>query len=627
MVDLIAGAFCTNKAGHASRLMAPLHSSVFADGSESTLIADERLTVFASNKTIASRFEANVFIAYLGEITGYLVPIPYDDKNDNLDILRYLYEQHGIGFARHVNGHFVIILWDKNNDQFLLIQDKFPGIKTCYWSRTNEYLFFSNYIKPLLVIRPECRKTLNKRGLYKFLKHAYISAPDTIFEGISQIDAGELLKVKGGKLTKEMYDPWRFASEKITDKTEALENYKELLDGSIKSYCSNHSQCGFFLSGGYDSSVNVAIGKKHISNPIVTIGVGSENLSSDAPFARKVSDLCKTTHYEYNVKGPEIDDLPLIIWQTENPYYDPGIILTHCAMRLAKLYVKCVIGGDGVDQFFGSCSSVVFSRYCLTKKSGGLYRLVLEAINRLFSISFLESNFFLQKVKSKLIGKYDVNDWIGGYGFRNCDIKYILRKKFYFEQSIDNWSVPDHDLAAFFEFCCTVVKKPYVLHSILFKTGRMSDLHGISTFSPYFDKNVFNFILSLDHSLRTPPIDGKPGEFDKKYLHKELARSLLSPEIFKRPKQGGAINPYIHLNDANRLSAIKKVVLKSDFIREYFNIGRLETLFKYIETAETAKAASVNIMQILTLSLWHHIFIEKDPGTAPNFTLDDYLAS
>jgi len=621
MIDHIVGAFNMGKSQDFGRVVKNnLTASIFETSDKSTLIDNNSLILIASTEEISNLFIENIFITCLGQITGYLVPIPKSYQTGNLHIILYLYKQYGNTFAKYINGHFVIILWDKNIDQCLLIQDKFPGIKTLYWSLKGGSIFFSNYIKPLLALRPECIHKINKQALYQFLAYSRICAPDTIFEGIWQVCAGEIVELSNKTFTKYVYDPWTFSSEKIIDKDEAIESYSRLLNDSIQSFRDLNPSCGFLLSGGFDSSINVALGAKHTSEPLTTIGVGAAKYNTDAPYARKVSKLYNTNHYEYLVHGPEINELPQIIWQMENPHYDPGVILSYCALKHAKNYVRSVIGGDAADQVFGyTCAISAFKRVRINRNLFGSFRLLHRIVRFFTRNTFTEANPFFSKLENKLIGRYDVNKWAGSFGFRECDLKQIIRKNYYFEERYDILNVPDNDLYELLEFTCTGVVRDYALYGILFKIGRIADLLGIRYFSPYLDKNVFNFVLSLDHSLRTPPISDRPGEFTEKYLHKELAKRLLPSDVINRPKQGGAIHPYIHLEDTNRLKAIKRVILKSEFLNELFYIDRVEKIF------DIGKKGSVMIMELLILELWHYIFVERNTLSIPSFKLNDYL--
>ena len=95
---------------------------------------------------------------------------------------------------------------------------------------------------------------------------------------------------------------------------------------------------------------------------------------------------------------------------------------------------------------------------------------------------------------------------------------------------------------------------------------------------------------------------------------------MLPEEIFERPKQGGAVNPVIHIENSRRQDAIKKAILNSEFINGLFKIKQVE---KHIERAISSDVTKIFIL--LELDLWHNIFFKNRDISEPFFTLDEYL--
>jgi asparagine synthase (glutamine-hydrolysing) len=473
-------------------------------------------------------------------------------------------------------------------------------------------------MKPLLAIFPEAIHNINKRALYQYLKYTYIHAPDTIFKNINQLVGGGLIAIKNTKMTTLIYDPWDFSADRVTNEQEAIEKYHALLSDSIKTFLTKHHPTVFLLSGGLDTSVNVALGVKHVSEPLVTIGIGDTKSNTDAPYARMVSDLFNTKHQEYLFDGSEIENLPQLVWLMENPYYEPGLFLSYASLKSANEYAPNVIGGDAADQVFGSCATLVYKRFNFQHKLFGTMKLFHHLIPYLTRMSFIENNYLLTKVEQRLIGKYNVNNWCGVYGFRDSDIKQLLRHTFSFEEIYRTSAVPDNNLNSLLDYGCSILNRGYTLNGLLSKNGRISDYLGLNYYSPYLDKTVFNFILSLAHTLRNYPSKTQDFQFTTKYLHRQLANILLPHEIVNRAKQGGAIHSSIHLDDINRLKGIKKVICRSDFLNNLFHRKIMEDLFVDIPNN------SVRILLLLILDLWHFIFVDN-PIQPPNFSFNKYL--
>jgi hypothetical protein len=210
--------------------------------------------------------------------------------------------------------------------------------------------------------------------------------------------------------------------------------------------------------------------------------------------------------------------------------------------------------------------------------------------------------------------------WCGRYGFRNADLPALLRRGLPEDDRYDTLALPDHDLDALFDHGCTVLNRDYAVSGILPANGRLGDLLGVATFSPFCDRRLADLVLGLATDLRCPEAPDQPGTFTYKALHRDLARTLLERDVVERPKQGGAITPTIHLRDADRLASMRRALLASPFIDDLCRREALEALL--VDPRRNA----VRILQLVTLDLWHHLDHERGDAGAPDFTLGEFLA-
>ena len=88
---------------------------------------------------------------------------------------------------------------------------------------------------------------------------------------------------------------------------------------------------GAFLSGGVDSSANVALMSRLIDRPLQTYSVGFEGFGAaenfhDLPYARQVAKTFGCDHHEISVTADECRDyLPELVHQQDEPIGDPGL--------------------------------------------------------------------------------------------------------------------------------------------------------------------------------------------------------------------------------------------------------------------------------------------------------------
>ena len=200
-----------------------------------------------------------------GRITGCLEPLPGGLAPHDPRTLLHLRRRHGESFARLLDGHFAAVVIDRQPRRLRLYQDRFPGIVTAYWLVHDGLLLFSDRIRPLLRMVPAARDRLDRRALHQYLADTYVTAPATIYAAVRQLAAGERLTAGEGEVTTELYDDWRRPAERMTDPGLALVRYRELLADAIARWLERAPGSGFLLSGGLDSSVNVAqIGRAHV---------------------------------------------------------------------------------------------------------------------------------------------------------------------------------------------------------------------------------------------------------------------------------------------------------------------------------------------------------------------------
>jgi len=141
-------------------------------------------------------------------------------------------------------------------------------------------------------------------------------------------------------------------------------------------------EVGAFLSGGIDSSFNVAAISTVQESPIKTFSIAYPQEDFDeSEYARLVADHFRTEHHELTLDSADVlNDLPQMIWALEEPAMDYSYIPTFHLARFAKQHVDVVISGDGPDHLLGRHYPVAFARAFLGKIPGLALgaRLVLD---------------------------------------------------------------------------------------------------------------------------------------------------------------------------------------------------------------------------------------------------------
>jgi asparagine synthase (glutamine-hydrolysing) len=260
-------------------------------------------------------------------------------------------------------GMFAFALWDRKELCLYLVRDRL-GIKPLYWGKMGTTFLFGSELKALRAY-PEFDPKLNYQALAAYLKHAYVPAPLSIYEGVYKLPPGTILCRKADGLVSQKTF-WALEDvishglstmnhQKNHSPEEALDELEELLDDAVSRRMISDVPLGTFLSGGIDSSLVTAIAQKHSSRPIQTFTIGfDEKGYNEAPYAKAIADHLGTDHTALLVTPHQIlDVIPRLPHLYDEPFADSSQIPTFLVAQLARQSVTVALSGDGGDEVFG----------------------------------------------------------------------------------------------------------------------------------------------------------------------------------------------------------------------------------------------------------------------------------
>jgi len=275
--------------------------------------------------------------------------------HSDTELIVHLYEQYGASFPHKINGMFGIALWDVKRRELLLIRDRM-GVKPLFYARVGEDIVFGSEIKSVLA-HPSVRKSPCFEALYHYFSLKNIPAPLTAFDGILSLRPGEALRFKDGAASLSTWWTLEFRERHDADEASSAARILEILEDATKVRMRCDVPFGAYLSGGVDSSAVVALMARASGKPVKTFSLGYEgelkNKAADIHFARNVSKMFGTEHFEYIMKPKELtDDIGEVIGSFDQPF--SGTISTFFLSKLIKRHVKVALSGDGADELFGS---------------------------------------------------------------------------------------------------------------------------------------------------------------------------------------------------------------------------------------------------------------------------------
>ena len=283
----------------------------------------------------------------------------YHSRTDTETIL-HLYEERGLDFVHDLEGDYAIALWDAQREQLVLVRDR-VGVKPLYFHHAGGRLVFASEIKAILE-HPSVTAEADEEQLYHYLTFLTTPAPRTLFRGIRKLPAGHLL-VMGrdgdAKITRywDALPPERGPSNGRHDAEGQRREVLRLLRESIRKRMMSDVPFGVFLSGGVDSSANVALMSELMDRPVRTFTVGFRDAEelNELDSARATARRFATDHHEVLIGEDEMRRfLPELVFHQDEPIADPVCVPLYYVSRLARETGTVVVQvGEGSDEIFG----------------------------------------------------------------------------------------------------------------------------------------------------------------------------------------------------------------------------------------------------------------------------------
>ena len=278
-------------------------------------------------------------------------------SHSDTETIIHLYEEHGIDFVNKLEGDFAIAIWDADREQLSLFRDRI-GVKPLYYFHRNGRFIFGSEIKSILE-HPAVTAEVNEESLYHYLTFLTTPAPETLFKDIHKLSAGHMLTLgRDGVLNiREYWDalPPHPSPANVSD-AEHITEIMRLLRRSIEKRMMSDVPFGVFLSGGVDSSANVALMSELMSKPVQTFTVGFKDHEylNELESARSIARRFKTDHHEVMIDEASMSKfLPDLIFHQDEPIADPVCVPLYYVSKLARDSGTTVVQvGEGADEIF-----------------------------------------------------------------------------------------------------------------------------------------------------------------------------------------------------------------------------------------------------------------------------------
>ena len=274
------------------------------------------------------------------------------------EVLLKSYEMWGAGCLNRLNGMFAFAIWDDRKQELFAARDRF-GEKPFYYYQDPErgFIAFASEIKALVVSRLFAVRP-NESAIYGYLVNREIDAgQDTPYDHVSALQAAHAMRFSHNDRVLEIWRYWDVNSEKhirLSDDGEYAEHFGEILSDSVQIRLRSDVPVGSSLSGGLDSSTIVGL--------IARSGTANSQASFSARFSDPRFDEGKyieqmarwanvASHSVYPDPARIPEEIELLTWHQDEPFYSTSIYAQWCVMALAKeCDVTVLLDGQGGDE-------------------------------------------------------------------------------------------------------------------------------------------------------------------------------------------------------------------------------------------------------------------------------------
>lgn len=542
----------------------------------------------------------------------------YASRTDSETIL-HLYEERGLDFVNDLEGDYAIAIWDADREQLVLVRDR-AGVKPLYFYHQNGRFMFASEIKAILQ-HPEVTPELNEEALYHYLTFVTTPAPQTLFKDIKKLPAGHMLTIdrRGEVQIRQYWDALPAATPSADlSESEHEANILKLLRESVGKRMMSDVPFGVFLSGGVDSSANVALMSELMTQPVRTFTVGFEDCEelNELDSARAISQRFGTDHHEVMIGRKEMQKfLPDLVFHQDEPIADPVCVPLYYVSKLARDTGTIVVQvGEGSDELFAGYDW--FRTYLEIEDRFWRHAVRVPVAARRAAAALALP--FVQKVlkkrlASELVRRLGANEslfWGGAIVFDetmkssvltraaranyNGTSTYEVVRRY---QETFAAARPGADAAARMTYLELKLRLPELL---LMRVDKITMATSVEARVPFLDHHLIEYAMNLPREMK---IKGQTG----KHILKRALESILPHEVLYKPKRGFGAPVHEWFCGPEGGDLVQQITNSSLRERGFFDYEFINRIAD--EHRRGVKDWSANLWCLLNLSVWYDRWI------------------
>ncbi len=537
----------------------------------------------------------------------------YHSQTDTETILK-LYSLYGIESLKRLRGMFALAIWDAEKAELTLARDRI-GIKPLYYTLQNGRLIFASEIKSILS-HPAISAQIDPEALYHYLTLAAAPAPMTMFAGIRKLPAGYWMRVdsEGVVTYTRWWDAIRDGVMLDASEEEIVRGILDHLRDAVKSHMVSDVPFGVFLSGGIDSTTNVALMSELMDRPVqsFSVSIAGQDQFNEFEYARKMARHFGCDHHEVEINDNHFIDLfDQLSFLQDEPLADPVCVPLYYVSQLARQHgVPVIQVGEGADELF--CG---YPKFLLALQLIGKWEKLQSAPAAMWRASYRLAGRFLdsrgrllEREHLRRLGSREELFWGGAIAFLEYEKKELLSpamrercRDFRTADVIDSLYVPVAAEDAYFSRMTYLEFKQRLPELLLMRVDKMAMAHSIETRVPFLDHQLVEYVLRIPAHLHYK-------NNTLKYLLKKAVSGIIPDEVLQRPKVGFCGSAKNMVSPKVDQFAYELLTSEVDVLSEIVDSAYVKRIFDRHRRGENQ---GMRIWNLLNLALWYRHWIAK----------------
>ena len=504
----------------------------------------------------------NYILVFNGEIYNYkeirsdLIKLGYVFlSGSDTEVVLYSYKEWGIKCLDRFIGMFAFAIIDKAQGKLILSRDR-AGVKPLYYYSNGKDFAFSSELKSFTKF-DNFKQVINKDILPYYFQFSYIPAPHTIYNNCFKLKPGHFIEYDLVDNFYSIHKYWDITDFYLMDKfdkseDQIIQEVSEILESSCKYRMISDVKTGVFLSGGFDSSLALALTQEEHGKSVNTFTVGfHDEQYNEANHAKKIADYLSANHTEYYCTEDDmLDFVKKLPFFWDEPFADESALPTVIVSRLAKKDVTVALSADGGDEIFCGYSKYFAINKLFKVKKNHIANLVLKFIITNIPVRFL---YYLNNILPASIRQTDIE--VKFQKFKSLINSEDLKDAFirasssvspdYLENILKNGSYKFFDKTEFNNFSqlkgldkldqmMAIDYKTFLPDDVLCKVDRASMSVSLEGREPLLDHRIAEYMARVPSVMKYKKGMGK-------YILRQVLYKYIPKNIVDKPKTGFSV--------------------------------------------------------------------------------------